>query len=310
MRRLRFGEFVVDVDTDDGAVADFIDRIAGPSTVAQPTHQLVIRRTGETCLVIDETCGVISLTLSRDTVGPTVQIGVLQAVTRSIAYLNRSAGTRMLLHGSAFTLASGAGVAVLDGGLGQGKTSLALAMARERGQLLVDEFAFARTTPDGVVLSAAPTLPWHIRPDMAPYLAPLPGSAPLRYPCELQATVATAPRDSPLGLILIPDQRLRAGQIAPVDGVRARSLLRRAVTDHLSKLADPRLDHVSIFTNVNQVVDQARRPLAEQTTPLIAQVDLLRHVASVPAFRVGIGAPADLAASTAAAGLAVETVTG
>ncbi|GAA1563354.1 hypothetical protein GCM10009827_101190 [Dactylosporangium maewongense] len=310
MRRLQFGELVVDVDTDGGAVADFLDRIAGASGARQPTHQLIVRRAGDARLVIDEMRRVISLTLPIDAAGPAILIGVLQAVTRGIAFLERSADTRVLLHGSAFTVASGAGVAVLDGGLGQGKTSLALAMARAHGRLLVDEFAFAHTTPDGVVLAAAPTLPWHVRSDMAPYTAPAPTEAPLRYPSELRATVATAACDAPLHVVLIPDQGLQAGRTEPVEPDAARHLLRWALTDHLCKLTDPQLDHVSILADASQVVDPAGRPLAEQASPLPTHSGLLQQLIAVPAFRVGVGAPADLPASVAAAGLAVGSVKG
>ncbi|MET7422061.1 hypothetical protein [Dactylosporangium sp. NPDC005555] len=308
MKRIHVGGFVVDVDVDGGVVADFVDRIADSGGVDRPTHRLIVRRTGRARLVIDAERRLVSLTLPPDAAGPTILIGVLQAVIRGVAYLERSAGTRALLHGSAFTLRSGAGVAVLDGGLGQGKTSLALAMARQHGHLLVDEFAFASTAARDVVLSAAPTLPWHVRTDMAPYAAPSSSTNPLRFPRELQAIVATAPGDAPLRLILIPDEELSAGRITPVDADQARVLLRCAVADHLAKLADPGLDHVSIFAGIEQVVDPAGRPLAELPVPVEERNILLQRLASLPTYRVGVGAPADLPASVAAASVAVESV--
>ncbi|MGI5185429.1 hypothetical protein ACQEVZ_55210 [Dactylosporangium sp. CA-152071] len=309
MRRLRLGAFTAGIDVEDGPVADFVHRITDAGSAGGPTHRVLVRRAGGARLVVDDDRRLITLTPPAGAVEHTVLIGVLQAVTRGVAYLERAAGSHALLHGSVFTVAGGAGVAVLDGGLGQGKTSLALALARDHGHLLVDEFAFTHTTRSDLLLSAAPTLPWHVRADMAPYTAPSLGATRLRYPDDLRDVAATAPHDAPLRLILIPDRGIPAGQVEPVGEAHARLLLRSAVTDHLAKLANPALDHVSIFTGVQDVVDPTGRPLAHQPLPAEGTGGVLRQLAAVPAYRVGIGAPADLPASVTAASAALATVT-
>lgn len=314
MRTLRLGDALVEVRLnapEPSGLAAFVRRITEPTPAQPNAHRLTITASDQPRLVLDHEQRTMTLTLRLDTTEgtrSTVEIGILQALTRGLALTEATAShpripDTVLLHGSALTMApQGWAVAVLDGGLGQGKTSLAMGLAKRHGQLLVDEFAFASITDHDVTVFAAPRLPWHIRTDMAPQLLPRPTAPTLLYGHDVNGIASTATEAAPLRLILIPDQELRAGETKSVTADAARELLRCAVTDHLRKLADPCLDHVSIFKSPTQIVTIDGAPLCERTgLPLRRSEHVLHTLAAIPTFRVGIGEPADLPLSVAAA---------
>ncbi|WP_213456993.1 hypothetical protein [Rhizomonospora bruguierae] len=302
MNHLRLADLVVRIsvrDVDD--LDDLLERISGSGVQHTATYRLVVRRNAHAGLVVDDRRRTIALSLPHGPSTPVTHIAVLQALARGLAYIERSAPDLALLHGSALTTNDGA-VAVLDGGLGQGKTSLALGLAHRCGSLLVDEFAFARTGTSGVFIAAAPTLPWHVRTDMAPYLAAGPGACPLRYPDQFRPVIDTSASNAAVRLILIPDQSMAPGLTERIEHNQVPHYLRHAVTDHLSKLANPRLDHVSIFNTREQVTDPTGVPLADRNASTAGRDTVLHMLAAIPTYRVGIGTPADVTTSVAAAG--------
>lgn len=162
MNRLRLGGYTLGIDSRTlRPVDDLLRRICRPVLASGPplTHRLTVRGADRSGLVIDEHRHQLILTVRAGTEAIAAQIGVLQAAARGVAYLERARRGGALLHGSAFTTRAGTAVAVVDGGLGQGKTSLAVGLAHRHGRLLVDEFAFARLGPGRVLLAAAPTPP-------------------------------------------------------------------------------------------------------------------------------------------------------
>ncbi|GAA4243169.1 hypothetical protein GCM10022255_001090 [Dactylosporangium darangshiense] len=217
---------------------------------------------------------------------------------------NRQAETStVLLHGSAFAIAADHAIAVLDGGLGQGKTSLAMGLAARYGQLIVDEFMFAAISGPHVTVLAAPQLPWHVRPDMATHVLNGRDHRRLLFEADLHEMAGTAAEAVPLWLILLPDRALPPGETLYVPPNAARELLRCAVTDHARKLANPCLDHVSIFESQEQIATADGTPLhARSTAPARDTERVLDALVTVPAIRVGIGGPADLPVSVTAAG--------
>lgn len=199
-----------------------------------------------------------------------------------------------LLHGSAVTADGGrSAIAVLDGGRGQGKTSLALGVAARGGSLLVDEFAFTVFPGGQPCVVPMPTLPWHVRADMAPLLAPH-ATERLLYPVDLPAPTTDGNRPLPLNLIVIPDHGLAPGELREAPALAARDLLRAAVNDHEAKLRDPTLDHVSIFSSADDVTISSSLPAFNSGEKA------LDALAAVPVIRVGIGNPDDLPASVTA----------
>lgn len=315
MRLLRLGDLSARIHLDSpdpNGLADFVARITEQSAPRLDSHRFALAEGVAARLVLDPDRRTMALALPPTGTGhdqATVQIGLLQALARGIAFIEatRTKPTTpltVLLHGSAFTISpDAAAVAVLDGGRGQGKTSLALGLAQRYGRLLVDEFAFATIIGTSVTVLPAPRLPWHIRRDMAQHLLPTPAVERLLFASDLKTVVATANEAASLHLVLIPDRQLGAGKTADVPADQARHLLARAVTEHLRKLADPSVDHVSIFDSPDQVVTADGAPLHSRTAPPFAESErVLEALVAVPVIRVGIGAPRDLPLSVAAAG--------
>ncbi|PZG15076.1 hypothetical protein C1I95_20340 [Micromonospora craterilacus] len=139
-----------------------------------------------------------------------------------------------------------------------------------------------------------PTLPWHVRADMAPLLVPG-ATTRLLYPGDLPAAAVDESRPVPLSLIVIPDHGLRAGELCEPAGLAGRDLLRAAVTDHEAKLRDPMLDHVSIFSSPDDVSIRGRLDGASRDE------ETLDVLAAVPIICLGIGRPHELPASVASA---------
>jgi hypothetical protein len=309
MRLLRIGEFTVEVRLDSivtDSVRDFVARITCDVTHPGGTHRLTVTTGDPARLVLDPVGKAMTLALPvvrGRYEQATVEIGLLQAATRGVAFIEtatpHSGLVTALLHGGAVAKSCGGAVAVLDGGLGQGKTSLTMGLAARSGQLIVDEFTFATLTGSRLIVLAAPQLPWHVRPDMASHLLPAPARGRLLFPADLRSIATTTADAVPLRMILIPDRGLRAGRTVPAPPSQARRLLRSAVTDHLRKLADPSLDHVSIFRSAAQVTTTDGAPLGTTSQDPDGVLDALL---AVPVIRVGIGAPADLPLSVTAAG--------
>ncbi|MBT8224389.1 MAG: hypothetical protein HKP61_07090 [Dactylosporangium sp.] len=322
MRTVRLGGLLVQVTADRPdhcQIHDFVTRISQshriPHTRAGQRFHVATDRAAH--LTVDPPSRAITLALPEMVAMSADQalIAVLQAMARGVSAVHGADSGLALLHGCALTLDLGADhsggdagtVAVLDGGLGQGKTSLTMGLAAACGRLLVDEFAFVRLASDEVRVLATPYWPWHLRDDMRPHLAPeVRAEGALLFADDLRPCFSIAEcRDAALRLILVPDQGLAPGRTVPVAVASVRDLLRPAVTDHARKLADPGLDHVSIFDTPAQVhvpdQDVSSAGSAEARRVLDA-------LARVPAFRVGIGAPGDLPASVAAARHAIAEV--
>ncbi|GAA0408437.1 hypothetical protein GCM10009541_59420 [Micromonospora gifhornensis] len=313
MKVLEFGDQRLHLDATavrQPHLQRFIDRISIDGVPTPVRYQMRIVEGEQAELVVDEQTGSMSLVVpSMTTVSPTaLEIAILQAGARCLALLS-TADRCVLLHGSAVTATGDCGaVAVLDGGLGQGKTSLALGLAKAGCALLVDEFTFVTCDREESVVTPAPRLPWHVRGDMAPYLAPEHPDRRLLFPDEL-APVSTAKTAASLTLIIVPDSGIPAGKLEQIDPAQTGVLLTSAVTDHLAKLIDPSLDHVSILSNPSQVRYASGHPLLSRRTQLCAPPrTVLDRLSRVPAFRVGIGSPADLAASVDAVTHVVESL--
>ncbi|WP_432049436.1 hypothetical protein [Verrucosispora sp. NA02020] len=259
------------------------------------TQVMHVRGGQQTRLTVTPHSGEVLLELAVNASGDqtTLEIGTLQAAARSVAAM--SGGELALLHGSAVTMDGGrSAIGVLDGGRGQGKTSLALGIAARGGSLIVDEFAFTIFRSGQPCILPMPTLPWHVRADMTPLLVPR-AAARLLYPEDLPAAALSGSQPVPLSLIVIPDHSLRPGELREPVGPAGRRLLRAAVTDHEAKLRDPRLDHVSIFSSPDDVsvgdsLDGSSR--YEETLDLLA---------AVPIICLGVGMPHDLPASVTSA---------
>lgn len=247
--------------------------------------------------------------LADESAATQVQIAVLQAAARCLDCVLPS--DHLLLHGSASELGDGGrAVAVLDGGHGQGKTSLAFGLACAGGRLLVDEFTFLRFDQGGNVVFPAARLPWHIRGDMAPHLVPDRPDSRLLFPGELRGCVGCVDAAAELMAVLIPDGRRPAGSVTRVDMfAEVECYLRPALTDHRAKLLDPRLDHVSLFAGPDQITSVGGASMAhlgfrwEQRCS-----EALHAMREVPLFLVGIGTPADIGVSVQAARLALESL--
>ncbi|MER7006270.1 hypothetical protein ABT297_24940 [Dactylosporangium sp. NPDC000555] len=168
---------------------------------------------------------------------------------------------------------------------------------------MVDEFTFAVMAGPNVTVLPAPQWPWHVRPDMAPHLLTENAHRRLLFEADLHGITSRAIEAAPLRMILIPDRALPAGETMDVPPVAARRLLHCAVTDHVRKLADPSLDHVSIFQSPEQIATADGMPLhTRSAVPTYDTERVLDALVTVPAVRVGIGGPADLPVSVAAAG--------
>lgn len=273
----------------------FVARLDGTELPTVPFGQgMQVRGGRRTRLTVDVNRGEVLLELAAELAGDpaTLEIGVLQAAARCLAVMGD--GELALLHGSAVTADDGrSAIAVLDGGRGQGKTSLALGVAAHEGSLLVDEFTFAVFPGGQPCVVPMPTLPWHVRADMAPLLAPH-ATERLLYAVDLPAPTTAGHRPLPLSLIVIPDQGLAPGEVRETPAPAARDLLRVAVTDHEAKLRDPTLDHVSIFSSADEVTIRGSLPAFNFGEKALGAL------AAVPVVRVGIGKPDDLPTSVAA----------
>jgi hypothetical protein len=223
-------------------------------------------------------------------------IAMLQAAFRGLALLADDPALVLLHGGAVATRDSRTGIAVIDGGTGAGKTSLGVALA-ELGYLLVaDEFLVCEARGDQLDAFSQPNLPWHIRPDMAPYL-PLSDSRPgLRtFPQLASADVV------PIRVLVIPDWSLPVPTCLVDSGKPPEGCL----TDHLAKFADPSLDHVSLFTQ-NPGSLTASGGSHELHALLEHRIAMMRHSllsasASLTLLRVGIGPPSEI-------GLAAQAV--
>ncbi|WP_426503032.1 hypothetical protein ACPPVO_36145 [Dactylosporangium sp. McL0621] len=313
MRLVRIGDLGVELDLDAPAehrVGNFVNCITDEAVDGAGRYRLRLAAGDHARFVMDPGNRTMSLTIppvraERDQA--IVEIGLLQALTRGIAFIEaanlRTAGSTALLHGSSLAVADDCAVAVLDGGLGQGKTSLTMGLAARYGQLMVDEFTFVTIARPKVTVLPAPHWPWHVRRDMAPHLLPADARGRLLFASDLHRIATTADQAATLRMVIIPDRGLPAGQTVDVPSAEARHLLRCAVTDHLSKLVDPGLDHVSIFESSEQVATADGTPLQIRAAmPTHETERVLDALVVVAAIRVGIGAPADLPASVTAAG--------
>ncbi|MEU5945939.1 hypothetical protein ABZ793_10300 [Micromonospora sp. NPDC047465] len=295
MSLLRVGNRVLQIRIAESAprsLRRFLAQLACAELPTTPTRQIMQVRGGHrTRLTVDVGKGEVLLELAADLAGDpaTLEIGVLQAAARSMAVMGD--GEPALLHGSAVTADGGrSAIAVLDGGRGQGKTSLALGVAARKGSLLVDEFAFTVFPGGQPCVVPMPNLPWHVRADMAPLLVPN-ATERLLYPMDLPAPTVNRHRPLPLSLIVVPDHSLAPGELLQTPALAARDLLRAAVNDHEAKLRDPARDHVSIFSSADDVTISSSLPAfnpGEKT---------LDALAAVPVIRVGIGKPDDLTTS-------------
>jgi hypothetical protein len=303
MRTVRIGDLLVQVTADRPEhcqVREFIARISrpGPVPVGRASHRFHVATDRSAHLTVDSARQAITLAFPATPVAiaDRTRIAVLQAMARGVAAVHGTDAGLVLLHGCALTVDTrsdpgGAAVAVLDGGLGQGKTSLTMGLAAVRGRLLVDEFTFVRLTSDEVRVLATPHWPWHLRDDMRPHLASgVHADGALLFADGLRPRfrLAECP-EAALRLILVPDQGLAAGQAVGVPAELAGDLLLPAVTDHGRKLVDPGLDHVSIFDTPAQVNVPDQEVLAAGSAGVRRTLDAL---AGIPVFRVGIGAQA------------------
>jgi hypothetical protein len=313
MRLVRIGDLGVDVHLDALAtrsVGNFVDSITDEGVEPACRYRLRLAAGDHAHFVMDPRDRSMSLVLPparTEHDQATVEIGLLQALTRGVAFIEAAgrwaATSTALLHGSSLAISDDCAIAVLDGGLGQGKTSLAMGLAARYGRLMVDEFTFVTISGPKATVLAAPQWPWHVRQDMAPHLLPHNARGRLLFAADLHRIAATADQAARLRMILIPDHELSAGQTVDVPPAEARQLLRCAVTDHLRKLADPGLDHVSIFQSPEQIATTDGTALHTQAATLTHDPErVLDALVTVAAIRVGIGAPADLPTSVAAAG--------
>ncbi|MEU7756737.1 hypothetical protein [Micromonospora sp. NPDC049171] len=273
----------------------FVTRITrAERPTGQATQSMHVCGGDRTRLIVDTCKNEVLLELAANLPGgqATLEIGILQAAARSMAVMGND--DLALLHGSAITTDEGkSAVAVLDGGRGQGKTSLALGLAARGGSLLVDEFAFTVVRHDQPCIVPMPTMPWHLRADMAALLVP--GAAErLLYPVDLPAGALAEHRPVPLSLIVIPDHGLPAGELREAPAPAGRDLLRAAVTDHEAKLRNPRLDHVSIFDSPDDV------SIGRNLCGASRDEKMIEALSAVPIVRAGIGKPHDLPASVMA----------
>lgn len=307
MTAIRFGDLTVAVSTgadDWPALCAFLTRVSESAPDATPDLTLHIAPGTRAALVMDEASRLASLTLPATRLtgpaDPYLHIGILQAAARCLALVDDDR-QHVLLHGSAIARPDGGGVAILDGGTGAGKTSLALALAATGGQLVVDEFLFATSIPNRLTVSGAPQLPWHVRADMAPVLTPNAPHTRLHFPDDLpHARVADS--DVTVTAIFVPDLGRPPGAVIPVEPRHLRRLLRPAVHDHRAKLLDPRLDHVSLFTSPQQLTTPFGVPLADRHGSRPDRDDwVLNGLAEIPTYLVGLGRPDDLASVARAA---------
>jgi hypothetical protein len=307
MTAIRFGDLTVAVSTgadDWPALCAFLTLISASAPDATPDLTLRVAAGTRAALVMDEGSRVASLTLPATRLtgpaDPCLHIGILQAAARCLALVD-DGRRHVLLHGSAMARPDGGGVAVLDGGTGAGKTSLALALAAADGELVVDEFLFATSIANRLTVSGAPQLPWHVRADMAPVLTPDALHKRLQFPEDL-SHARVADGNVTVTAIFVPDLGRPPGAVVPVEPRHLRRLLRPAVRDHRAKLLDPRLDHVSLFTSPQQVTTPSGVPLADRHGSSPDRDDwVLSQMADIPTYLVGLGRPDDLAGVARAA---------
>lgn len=302
MKILDFGGWRVSVSLDTSRHAGldlFLDRAADDGVAASGDLMLHIVNGAHPNLLVDVARRHVTLTvperLSNGAVDPTAAIAVLQAAARCMAFVR--AGECALLHGGAVVSAEGHGIAVLDGGRGQGKTSLALALGLS-GHLLADEFLFTAAVDESVVTEPATRLPWHIRHDMAPYLLPERPRSRLAFPDDLGASKPTAERPTVIEVVLLPHMTLPAGDVRRVPRDSTAELLRPAMNDHGAKLLNPALDHVSLFTSADQLTTTDGSPLGAFARGLDgAAQHVLALLADLPIYLVGIGKPSEVTTS-------------
>ncbi len=278
----------------------FLDRatITGPTTSADLTLHITVA--ADARLELDAARRLATLTIPARRLpvpgdDPTVAIAVLQAAARCLAVVR--ADDVALLHGGAVVCANGRAVAVLDGGRGQGKTSLAIALGLGDGQLLADEFLFASVVNQSVVTRPATRLPWHIREDMAAELLPGGPHSRLAFPDDLDLGTNSKSLVR-IEVVVVPDVSLAPGIVVRTPRQAAARLLVAAVTDHRAKLLDPSLDHVSLFTSRDQVISANGVVQAEPSDRAANEVH--QRLATLPTFLVGIGTPQDIVKSTEA----------
>jgi hypothetical protein len=303
MRHLDFGGLRVAVSLDAvwaTGLDPFLDRATttGPSTSVDLTLDLTVAADARLELAAAERQATLAIPERRLPVpddDPTVAIAVLQAAARCLAVIR--ADDVALLHGGAVVCADGRAVAVLDGGRGQGKTSLAMALGLGQGQLLADEFLFASVLNQSVVTRPAPRLPWHIREDMAAELLPQGPNSRLAFPDDLGLGTKSKSLVR-IEVVMVPDVSLAPGIVVRTPRQAAARLLVAAVTDHRAKLLDPSLDHVSLFSTRDQVIS-ANGATKEETGDRAAN-DVHQRLATLPTLLVGIGAPQDIVRTTEA----------
>ena len=299
MRVLSLGQRHIGVDmaaVQQPEIRRFVERATVEEGGDDVSYTLHVADGDEAELLVEREAATAFLTLPPTSTTASItaaQIAILQAAARSVAL--HAPDQSVLLHGSAVRVGGeGTAVAVLDGGRGQGKTSLAFGLARRGHTLVVDEFSLCTIAGEGVAVSPAPRLPWHIRTDMAPFLVPRHLDSRLLFPDQLTAPTCASITPT-LAFTLIPDDALPAGKTASVNPEDIDALLLNATTDHLTKLVDPRLDHVSPFASPDQIRFTTGRRLIDFRDKLCRpSAATLATLARIPAFRVGVGAPADI----------------
>lgn len=304
MRVLAFGGQRLALDISELHRPDLLQMVCEMTTetaLTDATATLRLMEGEQAQLLVDNLTSEIVLTVPRlKATMPAfvLAVGVLQAAARCLALLSVSERT-FLLHGSAVRSPAGDAIAIVDGGRGMGKTSLAIGLSRSDYELVVDEFLFVNLTTEGILVTPAQHLPWHVRNDMAPYLVPEYKNVRLLSPRQISPMIG-GNEPALLGATLVPDQTLPSGVVIRIDSGQVSNALIAAVTDHLMKLVDPDLDHVSIFESP-QDVRNLSGPLANQRgvicTPPIAALSAL---AAVPTWRVGIGDPTEIMRSVEA----------
>lgn len=314
MRLMSFGacSASIHLQTDAwAALARFIQRATSEAPPGCDDMELVVAVGGQPSLAVSHAGDRARLTIASGRLAApdsVLQIAVLQAAARCLSLRTAATGA-VLLHGSAVTtLADNGAVAVLDGGRGQGKTSLAVGLAQMGGSLIVDEFLFADVRHGLLEVSPAPFLPWHLRDDMRPRLLPNGTRASLLFPEDMPQPHC-ARSASELRAVLVPDMASPAGHSELLAPDVARRHLQHAVTDHRAKLVDPRLDHVSIFTSARQITTASGSPLGSHYHRL-SNYDshTLNALCQLPVFLVGIGEPAAIRASVDGALRALEAI--